>query len=59
MSDKTESKPSTMPPVASVDAQDTAMKLRKLTLKKLNELTPELRSWVVACLADDIAKANG
>lgn len=52
-------KPSTMPPVASVDDQDTAMKLRKRALKSLNELTPELRAWVVACLKDDIDKANG
>lgn len=47
-----------MPPVASVDAQDTAMRLRKRTLKSLNELTPDLRKWVVACLKDDIEKAS-
>lgn len=56
MSDKPKS---TMPPVAPIADQESAMRLRKSTLKKLNELTPELRSWVVACLADDLEKANG
>jgi hypothetical protein len=51
---------STMPPVAAVADQEAAMRLRKTTLKKLNDLaTPELRKWVVVNLADDIEKANG
>ncbi len=59
MSSEKEKSTSTMPPVAPVDAQDTAMKLRKRVLKSLNELTPELRKWVVLNLADDIEKAAG
>ncbi len=47
-----------MPPVAPVADQDKAMKLRKRTLRSLNELTPELRLWVVACLKGDLEKAS-
>ena len=55
MSDKPVSK---VPPVSTVDELTTALALRKRVLKSLNELTPELRKWVVACWTDDLEKAN-
>lgn len=43
------------PPVSSADEYDAASKVRKLFLKKLKDLKPELQNWVLDCLKAELS----